>query len=173
MSSMNFRVGDGTAIRAEASYTNMWSEGHTEFDPKWSAYDVNGHFHVAVRGKRGRVEFPTLRELWVLGHCGTCNDWHDEGELSDGFECKLCDDYVVPGVKYVPGQSVSVLNHVDYWREGEILCTAAEAQELLVSGVAASVSGGVGEAVRVRIHEYLTKAQFEEYAREFQGARGA
>lgn len=164
MTSVQFSAGDGTTVRAETEVTTVEFRSHRAYDPDWSGYDSHGHFHVAVKAGR-KVVFPTLRELWLTGPCGLCNDVHAPGEVSAGHECRWCGEDVRPGTRHVPGGTQHIPGVTTYTREGWIAVSGETAQELVTSGSADQVTTGLDGGFRAHIYQMLTKSEFQEYLR--------
>lgn len=160
MTDTGYVLPDGTTVTMRAEYQTLEYEGSAVYDRDWSGYDENGHFHVATSSGK----YPTLRELWQLGHCGLCNDWHEEGEISDGFECRWCGTDVIPGTRYSPPGTKQFLTYVEYRRQGWVTVTAEEAERMRLSGEAISIEYGRAGTLRVRIDHMLTKQQVEDLA---------
>lgn len=156
--SAGYVLPDGTTVTMRAEYQTMDYEGSLVYDRDWSGYDENGHFHTATSNGK----YPTLREQWIRGHCYMCNDCHEEGEISDGFECRWCGTDVFPGTRYSPPGTKQFLTYVEYRRQGWVTVAAEDAQQMLISGEASSIEYGHSGMLRVHIDQLLTKQQVED-----------
>lgn len=101
----SFTLKDGSKLTHQASYQTVTSMGGPVPDPKWIFTDLAGHTH-----KYGTPDnaYPTLKPVWDIGYCGTCDDTHCEGEILDHYVCAECGVRIEPFKKWFTPDPVTI-----------------------------------------------------------------
>lgn len=77
-------------------------------DPDWKHRDKRGHQHY-YKEEDGLLTLPTLKEVEETYWCPDCCDQHVEVH----FECPLCGERVIPGVKAPPMEGEAIPGRIE------------------------------------------------------------
>jgi len=108
-------LADGTKLEYRAEYQTFTSIGGPVPDPEWVFTDAAGHEH-----KYGTPDtpYPTLKPVWTLGYCCTCNDTHEEGELLEYYECAQCGEEIKPHKKWYTPPPTTFMMYQEFIHSG-------------------------------------------------------
>jgi hypothetical protein len=149
------RLDDGSELVFEQDVQAIHTMPYSVYDPDWVVTDMLGHTHFNDNGN-----FPTLKANWLIGGCGVCNDVHEEGEILDYYECKVCGLEIKPGTKTVGGGIEHIVGQRSYYLRN-VPVADEDLERLIAENAQLRVEGGLDGRTRFTL-EY--KALTEEEA---------